>query len=274
MKRLGFTLIELLVVIAIIAILAAILFPVFAKVREKARQTTCVSNLKQLGLAVMQYSEDYDGSYPYGVEYSWWDNTWAISIQPYVKTLSIFNCPDDTNLAIGNADGGYGQGMSYAANGSFDLSVWPPNYEGVMSADWPGFGTGAGNEGMVCNESEIGEPTASIMITEKFNTDVLSTFPSPIPSGSGAGNNSIWAVGSLFLNWSISDSSYAPGEIPNGTLPAANYPNGPNGAVSAHHTNMANFLFVDGHVKAMIPAATNPNPNTQPQNNMWNARRQ
>jgi len=62
--RLGFTLIELLVVIAIIAILAAILFPVFAKVREKARQTACLSNQKQLGLAVMQYVQDYDESYP------------------------------------------------------------------------------------------------------------------------------------------------------------------------------------------------------------------
>jgi prepilin-type N-terminal cleavage/methylation domain-containing protein len=62
--KLGFTLIELLVVIAIIAILAAILFPVFAKVREKARQTTCTSNEKQIGLGILQYVQDYDETYP------------------------------------------------------------------------------------------------------------------------------------------------------------------------------------------------------------------
>src|SRR5476651_29540 len=66
MKRQGFTLIELLVVIAIIAILAAILFPVFAKAREKARQTSCASNEKQLGLAFIQYCQDYDEMFPVG----------------------------------------------------------------------------------------------------------------------------------------------------------------------------------------------------------------
>ena len=77
-RRTGFTLIELLVVIAIIAILAAILFPVFAKVREKARQTACLSNMKQLGLAFVQYSQDYDEMNPDGV--SWYypgGNGWA-----------------------------------------------------------------------------------------------------------------------------------------------------------------------------------------------------
>ncbi len=64
MKRTAFTLIELLVVIAIIAILAAILFPVFQKVREKARQTSCASNEKQLGLAFLQYNQDYDETFP------------------------------------------------------------------------------------------------------------------------------------------------------------------------------------------------------------------
>src|SRR5450631_1096445 len=91
----GFTLIELLVVIAIIAILAAILFPVFAKVREKARQINCVSNMKQMGMGVLQYVQDYDETYPMssfgytfstpgGPETAEWDTV----IMPYIKAGS------------------------------------------------------------------------------------------------------------------------------------------------------------------------------------------
>jgi len=108
MKRIGFTLIELLVVIAIIAILAAILFPVFAKVREKARQTQCLSNEKQLGLAMIQYVEDYDEMFPAGLvpvsgPTQIGNNTngaglgWAGAISPYVKSPNVFTCPDDPN---------------------------------------------------------------------------------------------------------------------------------------------------------------------------------
>jgi prepilin-type N-terminal cleavage/methylation domain-containing protein len=92
----GFTLIELLVVIAIIAILAAILFPVFAKAREKARQTSCISNLKQIGLAVMQYIQDYDERYP--TVRTWVNGVnkgyeWRMSIQPYIKNVQVLSCP-------------------------------------------------------------------------------------------------------------------------------------------------------------------------------------
>lgn len=94
MKRTGFTLIELLVVIAIIAILAAILFPVFAKAREKARQSSCLSNVKQIMLGVLSYSQDYDEVLP-----ALYRGTagnfvvWPMQISPYVKNQQIFICP-------------------------------------------------------------------------------------------------------------------------------------------------------------------------------------
>ncbi len=96
-KRHGFTLIELLVVIAIIAILAAILFPVFAKAREKARQTTCASNMKQIGTALMMYVQDYDETMPYGDVYalnSYYD-VWTV-LQPYIKNWNVYACPSDS----------------------------------------------------------------------------------------------------------------------------------------------------------------------------------
>jgi len=116
MKRSGFTLIELLVVIAIIAILAAILFPVFAKAREKARQSSCLSNVKQMMLGVLTYAQDYDERLPFQ-----WQNivnpthivigqtvatnyyTWAERIMPYVKNDQIFQCPSKTFATISHS---------------------------------------------------------------------------------------------------------------------------------------------------------------------------
>jgi prepilin-type N-terminal cleavage/methylation domain-containing protein/prepilin-type processing-associated H-X9-DG protein len=97
-RRHGFTLIELLVVIAIIAILAAILFPVFAKAREKARQSSCLSNMKQLGLGTLQYAQDYDEQLPTalnngGLSWCATANTWRQKIIPYLKNTQIFVCP-------------------------------------------------------------------------------------------------------------------------------------------------------------------------------------
>src|SRR5579862_2400615 len=94
MKNRGFTLIELLVVIAIIAILAAILFPVFAQAREKARQTACLSNQKQIGLALVQYTMDYDGWLPQADGGNPDMYIIAARMMPYIKNFAVWKCPD------------------------------------------------------------------------------------------------------------------------------------------------------------------------------------
>jgi prepilin-type N-terminal cleavage/methylation domain-containing protein len=93
MRRHGFTLIELLVVIAIIAILAAILFPVFAKAREKARQTACLSNVKQIVLGCLMYAQDYDERTVSGSGYQNSSINWELKVEPYMKNWQIFVCP-------------------------------------------------------------------------------------------------------------------------------------------------------------------------------------
>jgi len=96
--RRGFTLIELLVVIAIIAILAAILFPVFARAREKARQTSCLSNVKQIMLAVQQYVQDYDERMPAHGN----NPVWGEALYPYVNNTQVYNCPSGETDGIGD----------------------------------------------------------------------------------------------------------------------------------------------------------------------------
>jgi prepilin-type N-terminal cleavage/methylation domain-containing protein/prepilin-type processing-associated H-X9-DG protein len=104
MSRRGFTLIELLVVIAIIAILAAILFPVFAKAREKARQSSCLSNCKQLVLGELQYAQDYDERFPYHCRNDGVTGTstycWLGVALPYIKNTQVWSCPSDSSGGI------------------------------------------------------------------------------------------------------------------------------------------------------------------------------
>ncbi len=119
-SRQGFTLIELLVVIAIIAILAAILFPVFQKVRENARKIACLSNMKQIGLSFTQYTQDYDENLPTGGNPL--GQGWAGRVYPYVKSTGVFKCPDHTagvhvNTSVTPNVTGYP--ISYAGNFNF-----------------------------------------------------------------------------------------------------------------------------------------------------------
>jgi len=123
--RRGFTLIELLVVIAIIAILAAILFPVFARAREKARQTSCLSNLKQLGLASNMYAQDYDETlHDYATRApTWVYYRWEPLVYPYLNNLQITTCPSLGRNAVSGTPtqgyiGGYGYNYYYLSNQS------------------------------------------------------------------------------------------------------------------------------------------------------------
>ncbi|MCC7491215.1 MAG: DUF1559 domain-containing protein [Fimbriimonadaceae bacterium] len=163
MRRRAFTLIELLVVIAIIAILAAILFPVFAKAREKARQSSCMSNLKQLGLAGMQYTQDYDEKLPTGYRGPSWctaDGSWRQLQMAYIKNQQIYVCPSEPNAGTTCAAGSvlerlgtYGASAFWAESGITALTAFeePANT----------FYLGENGDGDWVVEPEVGACTSS-----------------------------------------------------------------------------------------------------------------
>ena len=171
----AFTLIELLVVVAIIGIITAILFPVFARSREKARQVSCVSNLRQLSLSILQYIQDNDETVPmveYTVDGAAAPNeyfTWARVIQPYAKNWSILRCPDaehdprgawqnptDANFYHLQSSPSYG----YNYNG---LNPWQPCLTTPLLADDHGL---AINAGPPVNLSQIQEPSRTVLLTD------------------------------------------------------------------------------------------------------------
>lgn len=155
MKRRGFTLIELLVVIAIIAILAAILFPVFAKAREKARQSSCLSNIKQLGLGILQYAQDYDERFPMAVAGGPTPPIYLFPelIDPYLKNTQIWQCPskkDSLNIsALGKSNVGY----------SVDLGTAMPSGSNRLFGA-PALGTYS------CSLGSVDQPSQTAMICD------------------------------------------------------------------------------------------------------------
>ncbi len=159
-RRSGFTLIELLVVIAIIAILAAILFPVFQKVRENARKTSCLSNEKQLGLAFTQYTQDYDEKFPLICNLNQSLN-WGQEIYPYVKSTGVYKCPDNSNT------GTMQNGGNPAPNGSPALPAsYAYNYQITGSYDDNSGDNYAANGGQPIALAFVNEPSQKIMVTE------------------------------------------------------------------------------------------------------------
>ena len=228
-KTRGFTLIELLVVIAIIAILAAILFPVFAKVREKARQISCASNLKQLGLSILEYTQDYDERFP-ETNVNANCNNWAQEIFPYVKSVDVYKCPDNPDTVRFDPTNYYpGSNPSWMGSTNWvqGSQAIPPSY-GMSNF------LGAAGLGGPYTQGTINEPASKIMLAERIggNNGVASPGCTVAPANQDG------------IGWSDWDG--------NGETSGFSYAC----ELTAFHTQMTNFLFCDGHVKIMNPVNT------------------
>jgi prepilin-type N-terminal cleavage/methylation domain-containing protein/prepilin-type processing-associated H-X9-DG protein len=222
----AFTLIELLVVIAIIAALAAILFPAFNSAREKARQTSCLNNEKEIGLAFLQYVQDNDEYYPAADSYG---QGWGGRVYPYIKNTSVYGCPDDTTLpASGNK-------VSYAVN--VNMCGLGDTYLGG-SKIYPSYAslTSATNTVLVCEIANNVDPSNVAPTLTNINEIYTGT-----ASGSPAGS------GGIRPSTTYNNAYYATGNI--GGYALSNY----NATGTGLHSGGSNFLAADGHAKWLLP---------------------
>jgi prepilin-type N-terminal cleavage/methylation domain-containing protein/prepilin-type processing-associated H-X9-DG protein len=296
MNRKAFTLIELLVVIAIIAILAAILFPVFAQAKLAAKKTSALSAIKQLGLGVYLYIGDSDDEFPSAFQGTDWtgNDLWEIRLQPYTKSLGVFGATADSQAGqVASVGSWAGVGVSFAANSYYGGWCCSPDWSsgfqlrgpmGVGDQKYPG-GQDEGYgwlDGSDLNDSAITQASGTIMLAEKHGDDVAA-WNSAYEGNSFnfRGNWSAFAMAGELGGPDLDGIGWGPELIPNGQATAyktltnnpLQFEYGVNGAVSATYSGQSNFVFVDGHAKSMVPSSTDPDPVNQPQNNLWDGLR-
>ena len=242
--RSAFTLIELLVVIAIIAILAAILFPVFARARENARRASCQSNLKQISLGIMQYTQDFDERFPQtvsdpgpagGTTINYYG--WVQLIQPYIKSYQLFQCPSETTTGTTWTDSSHGYYAGYVppsgANSDDQTDYFYNKFAGAPAG---GYSTGA-------TITQVNNPAVSILSGDQ---------------GINADNNGLQGQSDMPRYIAAGEQ----GDLCAGILGAASVTSGncsnraalDRTGAAIRHLDGANYLFADGHVKFQKPS--------------------
>ena len=234
-SRHGFTLIELLVVIAIIAILAAILFPVFQKVRENARRTACLSNTKQLAIAAIQYEQDYDEKTPNGTDPSGLGSGWAGQIYSYVKSVALYRCPDDSTSLPGTD-------VSYGFNRN--CSVYT-NYsgQGLRQGDGPSL-------------AAFTSPAKTVLLFEIKNSGYYDITISNGKDAAGVQSDDLGhfqPAGSQYVGGSVSGCGLG------GDYDFSGY-NTTNGMNDGSHVQYASGYFRDSRTSATARSQFSPTP--------------